>query len=185
MKLPALMQQSFIVVVIALSGSVSALSSTMLSYNHNKCNEQLPVVPVESGTGTVVASRRSALIKGGAALSFFAAAAFPATASAATDTASAFVGTYADPVNHPGGKRTVRLVGTAVGDYQLAEVHGGGGRGEPDNYVLPAVILGGRTIIIDFSVAPKYGPKDFVGVLDKKTNGIKFLRDGNLWPRTE
>jgi hypothetical protein len=102
-------------------------------------------------------------------------------ANAATG-AEAFVGKYSDPVNHPGGTRTVRLVGDKVGEYQLAEVFGGGGRGEPDEYVLPAVILGGRTIVIDFSVAPKYGPKDFVGVLDGKGN-IKFLKDGNTWPR--
>jgi len=61
----------------------------------------------------------------------------------------------------------------------LAEVLGGGGRGEPENYVLPAVILGDRTIVIDFS--PKGGPRDFVGMLDK--GDIKFLRDGNRWPR--
>ena len=96
--------------------------------------------------------------------------------------ASAFVGTYADPINHPGGKRVVRLVGKKVGDYQLAEVEGGGGKGEPDKYVLPAVVLGGRTIVIDFSVPPKNGPKDFVGVLNEK-GGIKFLKDGNVWPR--
>ena len=108
--------------------------------------------------------------------------AVPSAIAAPTGGAELFVGTYSDPINHPGGTRTVRLVGTPVGDYQLAEVEGGGGLGEPKNYVLPAAILGGRTIVIDFSVAPKYGPKDFVGVLDGK-NGIKFLRDGNTWPR--
>lgn len=108
----------------------------------------------------------------------------PTTASAATAKgAEAFVGTYTDP-NHPGGTRTVRLVGQPVGDYQLAEVDGGGGRGEPEKYVLSAAILGDRTIVIDFSVPPKNGPKDFVGVLDDKKN-IKFLKDGNVWPRQQ
>lgn len=99
--------------------------------------------------------------------------------AAASKGAEAFVGTYTDPINHPGGKRTIQLLDQKVGDYQLAEVRGGGGRGEPDNYVLPAAVIGDRTIVIDFS--PKGGPRDFVGVLD---NGdIKFLRDGNRWPR--
>lgn len=96
-----------------------------------------------------------------------------------TNGAERFVGTYTDPINHPGGKRTIKLLGKKVGDYQLAEVQGGGGRGEPANYVLPAVIIGDRTIVIDFS--PKGGPRDFAGVLD---NGdIKFVKDGNRWPR--
>lgn len=123
-------------------------------------------------------TRREAFLQTAGALSFLTAA---APADAATG-AELFVGTYTDPINHPGGTRTVRLVGDPVGEYQLAEVLGGGGRGEPEKYVLPAAILGGRTIVIDFSVAPKYGPKDFVGILDGKSN-IKFLRDGNTWPR--
>ena len=94
--------------------------------------------------------------------------------------AEAFVGTFTDPINHPGGTRTIKLLeGRNVGDYQLAEVYGGGGRGEPQNYVLPAAIIGDRTIVIDFS--PKGGPRDFVGVLDK--GDIRFLKDGNRWPR--
>lgn len=93
---------------------------------------------------------------------------------------SVFCGTYSDPINHPGGKRTITLLdGQRTGDYQLAQVQGGGGIGEPENYILPAVILGDRSIIIDFS--PKGGPRDFVGVLDGKD--IKFPRDGNRWPR--
>ena len=95
---------------------------------------------------------------------------------------SGFVGTYSDPINHPGGTRTIRLLEAKVGDYQLAEVAGGGGRGEPKQYVLPAVVVGDRAIIIDFS--PKGGPKDFTGTLDGST-GIKFPRDGNLWPRLQ
>ncbi|CAJ1956105.1 unnamed protein product [Cylindrotheca closterium] len=94
---------------------------------------------------------------------------------------SVFCGTYSDPINHPGGKRTITLLEGKTGDYQLAQVQGGGGIGEPDNYILPAVILGDRSIIIDFSA--KGGPRDFVGVLDGKTKDIKFLRDGNRWPR--
>lgn len=95
---------------------------------------------------------------------------------------SVFCGTYSDPINHPGGKRTITLLeGVKTGDYQLAQVQGGGGIGEPDNYILPAVILGDRSIIIDFSA--KGGPRDFVGVLDGTNKDIKFLRDGNRWPR--
>ncbi len=101
-------------------------------------------------------------------------------AMAAPIGAEAFVGTFTDPINHPGGTRTIKLLdGAKVGDYQLAEVTGGGGRGEPANYVLPAAVIGGRTIVIDFS--PKGGPRDFVGVLDG--GDIKFLKDGNRWPR--
>ena len=123
-------------------------------------------------------SRRNALAEATGIFTFLAST---APANAATG-AEAFVGTFADPINHPGGKRTIQLVGERVGEYQLAQVVGGGGQGEPAEYVLPAAIFGGRTIVIDFSVPPKYGPKDFVGVLDSKGN-IKFLKDGNTWPR--
>ena len=106
--------------------------------------------------------------------------AMAATNNGSIKGAEAFVGTYTDPINHPGGKRTIKLLdGQKVGNYQLAEVLGGGGRGEPASYVLPAVVIGDSTIIIDFS--PKGGPRDFTGVLDK--GDIKFLRDGNRWPR--
>jgi len=93
----------------------------------------------------------------------------------------AFVGTYTDPINHPGGTRTISLVETAsVADYALAEVNGGGGAGEPANYVLPAAVLGDRTIVIDFS--PKGGPKDLMAVLEENGD-IRFLADGNVWSR--
>jgi hypothetical protein len=105
----------------------------------------------------------------------------PSKASAAAD-GSAFEGTYSDPINHPGGTRTIRLLDESkIGDYQLAEVLGGGGIGEPKNYVLPAVVIGDRAIVIDFS--PKGGPRDFTGVLNGQN--IKFLRDGNTWPRLQ
>lgn len=108
----------------------------------------------------------------------------PSPAVAATSTgAQKFVGKYSDPINHPGGTRQVNLIdGADVGDYQLAEVVGGGGRGEPKEYVLPAVVVGDRAIIIDFS--PKGGPRDFSGVLEQD-GSIKFIRDGNRWPRLE
>jgi hypothetical protein len=92
---------------------------------------------------------------------------------------SVFCGTYTDPINHPGGTRTIRLIGDKLGDYQLAEIVGGGGVGEPKSFILPAVVVGDRAIIIDFS--PKGGPRDFTGVIDK--DGIRFPRDGNKWPR--
>jgi hypothetical protein len=114
--------------------------------------------------------------------SFFGSSSIPVAMAATNGSkgAEAFVGTYTDPINHPGGKRTIKLLdGQKIGDYQLAEVIGGGGRGEPESYVLPAVVIGDSAIIIDFS--PKGGPRDFTGVLDK--GDIKFLRDGNRWPR--
>lgn len=119
--------------------------------------------------------RRNAIISSVAAVTLISSS----ESAFAAQGAEAFVGTFSDPINHPGGKRTIRLLDQKVGDYQLAEVSGGGGVGEPKNYVLPAAVIGDRTIVIDFS--PKGGPRDFVGVLE---NGdIKFLRDGNRWPR--
>jgi hypothetical protein len=106
------------------------------------------------------------------------------------DPAARFCGVYSDPINHPGGTRTISLVVgddensvamRSVGDYRLARVAGGGGRGEPREYVLPALVLGDRAIIIDFS--PKGGPRDFTGVLDPRDGSIRFPRDGNRWPR--
>ena len=127
----------------------------------------------------VVAKNKS---RRGVLLSSVAAAAVLLTTPSKTSAAdgSAFVGTYSDPINHPGGTRTIRLLDESkIGDYQLAEVLGGGGIGEPKNYVLPAVVIGDRAIVIDFS--PKGGPRDFTGVLNGQN--IKFLRDGNTWPR--
>ena len=107
-------------------------------------------------------------------------------ADAGADPATRFCGRFSDPINHPGGTRTISLIddgANVAGDYRLARVDGGGGRGEPREYILPAVIIGDRAIIIDFS--PKGGPRDFTGVLDPKDGSIRFLRDGNRWPRLE
>ena len=106
----------------------------------------------------------------------------PSTSAAASKGGEVFVGKYSDPNNHPGGTRTVKLLDGSIGDYQLAEVRGGGGLGEPKDYTLPAIVVGGRAIIIDFS--PKGGPRDFSGVI-QKDGSIKFIRDGNVWPRLE
>ena len=110
----------------------------------------------------------------------------PPAATAADDTSSVFVGRYSDP-NHPGGFREISLVPGSVGSYKLANVHGGEGRGEPASYDLPAIIVERgaeqKQIIIDFSAPPKNGPRDFAGVWDAKANGIRFVRDGNFWPR--
>ena len=96
---------------------------------------------------------------------------------------SPFEGTYTDPINHPGGTRTIKILkGLRTGDYQLAEIQGGGGIGEPKNYVLPAVIIGDKSILIDFS--SKGGPKDFVGVLSSEGD-LLFKLDGNKWPRVK
>ena len=132
----------------------------------------------------IVTNRReilNSLVAGGVSTLGFLSAT-PSAAVAANTGAEKFVGTYSDPINHPGGTRTIKLIqGAIVGDYQLAEVEGGGGRGEPKQYVLPAVVIGDKAIIIDFS--PKGGPRDFSGVLDPKDGSIKFIRDGNRWPR--
>ena len=101
------------------------------------------------------------------------------------DTSSIFVGRYTDPF-HPGGYREVTVLPGGVGVYKLANVHGGKGAREPASYDCPAVIIerdGQQQIIIDFSVEPKFGPKDFAGVWDAKAKGIRFTRDGNFWPR--
>jgi len=143
------------------------------------CNET-PGVNVDRRVAftRVATAITTGVISGG---SFLASTPNVAMAAAVPQGAEAFVGTFTDPINHPGGKRTIKLLdGQKKGDYQMAEVLGGGGRGEPENYVLPAVILGDRTIVIDFS--PKGGPRDFVGMLNFE-NDIKFLRDGNIWPR--
>lgn len=135
-----------------------------------------------SSTSPIVIDRRNAVLATAAAT----AASLlysPTPAGAASAGAEAFIGKFSDPINHPGGTRTIRLLDQKIGDYQLAEVVGGGGRGEPENFVLPAVVVGDRSIIIDFT--PKGGPRDFVGVLDGKNGDIKFLRDGNLWPRLQ
>eukprot|EP00526_Cylindrotheca_closterium_P022529 CAMPEP_0113642886 /NCGR_PEP_ID=MMETSP0017_2-20120614/22533_1 /TAXON_ID=2856 /ORGANISM="Cylindrotheca closterium" /LENGTH=174 /DNA_ID=CAMNT_0000554339 /DNA_START=287 /DNA_END=811 /DNA_ORIENTATION=+ /assembly_acc=CAM_ASM_000147 len=92
---------------------------------------------------------------------------------------SSFAASYTDP-NHPGGKVTIKPTGQSVGDYRLAEVMGGGGKNEPASYTLPAVIMGERTIFIDFS--GKGGPRNFVGFLNKDGD-VDFLKDGNRWTR--
>ena len=109
-------------------------------------------------------------------------------------TQSIFVGRYTDP-NHPGGTREIQLVpGAMTGSYRLAEVKGGGGRGEPANFTLPAIIIereppkwgarvGTAQICIDFSVYPKNGPRDYIGTWDEKAGGIRFRGDNNLWPK--
>ena len=110
----------------------------------------------------------------------------PESATAAAEQ-SVFVGRYSDP-NHPGGSREVTTLPGGIGSYKLANVHGGMGRGEPASYDLPAIIVeraGQEQIIIDFSVPPKNGPRDFAGVWDSKAKGIRFVRDGNFWPQQQ
>ena len=92
------------------------------------------------------------------------------------------MGKFSDPKLHAGGLRDIRLLADKkLGDFQFAEVHGGGGVGEPKSYVLPAVILGDRSIIVDFSTLG--GPKDASGVLDKKGYLIspRTRSDGIAW----
>jgi len=114
----------------------------------------------------------------------------PAQAKAAES--SVFVGKYTDPNNHPGGTREIMLLPGQVGAYRLANVKGGGGRGEPDLYNLPAIIIERaerQQIIVDFSVPPKNGPRDFAGQWEAGSAtspaGIRFTRDNNLWPKQQ
>jgi len=104
---------------------------------------------------------------------------------------SIFLGTYTDPVNHPGGTREISFSGTGFAGYDLAVVKGGGGQGEPEYYELPAMVFkcpgnaqqnaGKWCITIDFS--PKGGPKYFQGYYDDEKKGIRFVLDNNFWPQ--
>lgn len=182
-----------VVMVLALVAAADALVpkrrtvSTSVSPGNSKGNtcttKVVPVVVNRRTAFTQAAAATITTVMGGATLPVAtAAAATTAAPNSSKKGAEAFVGTFTDPINHPGGTRTIKLLeGKSFGDYQLAEIIGGGGRGEPANYILPACVLGDRTIIIDFS--PKGGPRDFVGVLDKTNGDIKFTRDGNRWPR--
>ena len=109
----------------------------------------------------------------------------------------AFVGRYTDPINHPGGIRDITLTETYIGEYRLVKVVGGGGRGEPKEYVLPGLVdasaqikfcthvhrarppshllicaqVDANRITVDFSVPPKGGPPNLTGVLTLPTPG--------------
>ena len=107
------------------------------------------------------------------------------------------LGTYTDPINHPGGIRKIEFSDLpSFGGYQLATIKGGGGQGEPESFELPAMIFecpgnrqaltrsptsGKLCITIDFT--PKGGPKDFTGYYDEEQNGIRFILDNNFWPK--
>jgi len=108
---------------------------------------------------------------------------------------SPFVGKFTDP-NHPGGTRDVTLETTQFGLFRLATVRGGGGRGEPASYELPAMVYGDR-ITVDFS--PKGGPMGLTGTFyggatatavgrgtapKGSAGGIKWS-DENFWPKVE
>ena len=58
-----------------------------------------------------------------------------------TIASSVFEGKYSDPINHPGGTRTISVIGDKVGGYQLAKVNGGGGRGAQGAQVVWLVLL--------------------------------------------
>ncbi len=128
------------------------------------------------------ASRREIILQASTLALLGPSAVLATTVDASVSGAERFCGAFSDPVNHPGGTRTISLIDSAVvvGDYRLAQVVGGGGIGEPKKFVLPAVVVGDRAIIIDFS--QKGGPRDFTGILEKD-GSIRFIRDGNRWPR--
>ena len=92
----------------------------------------------------------------------------------------AYIGRYTDP-NHAGGFRVITLLDEMLGDKRLANCEGIGGQGEPPSFMLPSWINADNSIVIDFSAPPKGGPKDFVGNWDE--DGIKFVKDGNKWPK--
>jgi hypothetical protein len=161
------MQSSFLLILLAAVGSFSVSCSALVPGATAKRRDVL-----------------SSLLLGGSLTGL----APPAHAATASDP-SVFLGTYTDPVNHPGGTRTIELTGTSFAGYQLATVKGGGGRGEPSSFELPAMVFscpgnqqkGGEwCITIDFT--PKGGPKDFQGYWDEKEKGIRFVLDNNFWP---
>ena len=177
---------------ISLIAAVSmvARGATALSLLPNNGNTNKAPAAAVTAASAVNVNRRAALtgVTAATAAAVVAGSVLVPTAATAADFdtsikgAEAFVGTFTDPINHPGGKRTVVLLDDkSVGDYQLAEIRGGGGRGEPKSYVLPAAIFGNRLIVIDFS--PKGGPRDFYAILDKKNGDLLFQQDGNRWPR--
>lgn len=144
----------------------------------------LLLVVLSTVTALAPASSRRALL-GGMATTFLTAS--PAALAAIDPTV--LTGTYTDPINHPGGTRTIELTGTGFGGFQLARVTGGGGKGEPASFELNAMIspCPGRRpsqelcITIDFT--PKGGPPDFGGYWDPEAKGIRFPADGNFWPK--
>lgn len=90
-----------------------------------------------------------------------------------------YLGRYTDP-NHANSYRIITLLDEMDGDKRLARCEGIGGEGEPPSFILPAWINADNSIVIDFSVPPKGGPKDFLG--NWEADGIKFVKDGNKWP---
>jgi len=93
-----------------------------------------------------------------------------------------YIGKYTDP-NHEGSFRDITLLDEMDGENRLATVVAKGGEGEPEHFELPAWITADGQIVIDFSVPPKGGPKDFVGQWDR--DGIRFIKDGNKWPKVQ
>ena len=100
-----------------------------------------------------------------------------------TKCSTQFAGIYTDPINHPGGKRSIFLNAdgnrpAVIFDNRIATVVGGGGQREPSSYRLDALITkDDAKIVIDFSA--KGGPADFPGVLETRGDevGIRFLKD--------
>jgi len=60
-----------------------------------------------------------------------------------------FEGRYSDP-NHPGGYREITMLDEWEGDLRLAICEGGQGKGEPDNFKLPA--KAGKRDDVDFII---------------------------------
>jgi len=135
-----------------------------------------------STTHALSATTRRGALKGlsKAAGAYAAAAVVGAQAARAAEGASPFVGRFTDPINHPGGIRDITLSDTKLGQFQLATVKGGGGRGEPKSYELPAMVFNDK-ITVDFS--PKGGPRDLTGTFVDGV-GIKWP-DGKTWPKVD
>lgn len=96
---------------------------------------------------------------------------------------SLFVGKWMDP-RVPGSKNVVALRTNAKGhhavsgQYKLATIKGGGGRGEPPSYeLLCAIDDAENTMLVDFS--PLNGPKDYPGKVTAA--GIQF--PGFFWEK--
>ena len=96
-----------------------------------------------------------------------------------------YIGRYTDP-NHPGGLRDFRLLDEVDSEgRRKAQVIGTGGEDEPSSYTLPAWVLPSGSVVVDFSVEPKNGPKNLHGKWDK--NGIFFsttqTKAKSKWPK--
>ena len=108
---------------------------------------------------------------------------------ACKDCTSVYAGTFND--ERTGGTRTVTLLKDGTGPVRFARVTGGGGKGEPTSFELPALVkLDDSAFILNMS--PR-GPSDFTG--SWTGDGIQFpptpkqlkqgITTGNKWLKVQ